>query len=205
MELERNLLQEVFEQLAKDYNERGWQIEAIDLRWGISKEAGLDNKTMQICLSELRRCQEMSPKPNFIVLLGDRYGWIPLPELIPQEYAEKLPLEEEEKRLFDEWYALDRNFINPQYVLKKRFGGYENKDTWEDKVETPLSHIFKKYHLSNFGLSATEQEIHAGALRVKNAREHVIAFMRHFAQIDSENEEIYLEKQKENQDKLEKT
>lgn len=204
MELERNLLQEVFEQLAKDYNERGWQIEAIDLRWGISKEAGLDNKTMQICLSELRRCQEMSPKPNFIVLLGDRYGWIPLPELIPQEYAEKLPLEEEEKRLFDEWYALDRNFINPQYVLKKRFGGYENKDTWEDKVETPLSHIFKKYHLPNFGLSATEQEIHAGALRVKNAREHVIAFMRHFAQIDSENEEIYLEKQKENQDKLEK-
>lgn len=203
MELERNLLQEVFEQLAKDYNERGWQIEAIDLRWGISKEAGLDNKTMQICLSELRRCQEMSPKPNFIVLLGDRYGWIPLPELIPQEYAEKLPLEEEEKRLFDEWYALDRNFINPQYVLKKRFGGYENKDTWEDKVETPLSHIFKKYHLPNFGLSATEQEIHAGALRVKNAREHVIAFMRHFAQIDSENEEIYLEKQKENQDKLE--
>lgn len=202
MELERNLLQEVFEQLAKDYNERGWQIEAIDLRWGISKEAGLDNKTMQICLSELRRCQQMSPKPNFIVLLGDRYGWIPLPELIPQEYAEKLPLDEEEKRLFDDWYVLDRNFIHPQYVLKKRLGVYENKDTWEDKVEAPLSHIFKKYHLPNFGLSATEQEIHAGALRVKNAREHVIAFMRHFVQIDSKNEEIYLEKQKENQDKL---
>lgn len=203
MELERNLLQEVFEQLAKEYNERGWQIEAIDLRWGISKEAGLDNKTMQICLSELRRCQQISPKPNFIVLLGDRYGWIPLPELIPQEYAEKLPIEEEEKELFDDWYVLDRNFIHPQYVLKKRRGVYENKDTWEVKVETPLSHIFKKYHLPNFGLSATEQEIYAGALRVKNAHEHVIAFMRHFAQIDSKNEEIYLEKQKENQDKLE--
>ena len=203
MELERNLLQEVLGQLAKDYSKRGWQIEAIDLRWGITKEAGLDNKTMQICLSELRRCQQMSPKPNFIVLLGDRYGWIPLPELIPQEYAEKLPLEKEEKEIFDDWYMLDKNFIRPQYVLKKRYGVYENKDTWEMKVETQLRHIFKKYHLPDFGLSATEQEIRAGALRVKNAQEHVIAFMRHFAQMDSKNAEIYLEEQKDNQNKLE--
>lgn len=38
---------------------------------------------MRICLSELKRCQDDSPRPNFLVLLGDRYGWRPLPEEIP--------------------------------------------------------------------------------------------------------------------------
>jgi hypothetical protein len=29
---------------------------------------------------ELRRCQPDRPKPNFLILLGQRYGWRPLPE-----------------------------------------------------------------------------------------------------------------------------
>ena len=47
---------------------------------GIGREDAEENMTMRICLDELRRCQKLSPKPNFIVLLGERYGWIPLPE-----------------------------------------------------------------------------------------------------------------------------
>ena len=49
MELERNFLQEVFDELIPIYKEKGWQIEIVDLRWGISEEAGLDNRTMRIC------------------------------------------------------------------------------------------------------------------------------------------------------------
>ena len=37
---------------------------------------------MEICLREIRRCQATGVKPNFIVLLGDRYGWQPLPARI---------------------------------------------------------------------------------------------------------------------------
>ena len=58
MKEERNLLQEVLNKLAKEYSQQEWQIEAVDLRWGISEEAGLDNKTMQICKEELERCQQ---------------------------------------------------------------------------------------------------------------------------------------------------
>jgi hypothetical protein len=32
---------------------------------------------INLCLSELCRCQQLSPRANFIILLGDRYGWRP--------------------------------------------------------------------------------------------------------------------------------
>jgi hypothetical protein len=40
-------------------------------------EAALDHRPMQICFEELRRSQQISPQPNFLILLGNRYGWRP--------------------------------------------------------------------------------------------------------------------------------
>ena len=54
----------------------------IDLRWGVRDEAALDQKTMEICLREIERCQRTGIKPNFMVLLGQRYGWRPLPSRV---------------------------------------------------------------------------------------------------------------------------
>jgi len=80
---ERNALQRrVWPELAKLCEKAGFRFQAIDLRWGISEEAGLDQRTSSICLQELKRCQDTSPRPNFIILLGNRYGWRPLPEEI---------------------------------------------------------------------------------------------------------------------------
>jgi len=80
---ERNELQrKVFPKLEQLCLQRGFQFQAIDLRWGVPTEAGLDHRTMRICFEELRRAQEISPEPNFLILLGDRYGWRPLPEAI---------------------------------------------------------------------------------------------------------------------------
>ena len=70
---ERNALQEhVFPRLRDLCQQHGARFQAIDLRWGVSEEAGLDQQTMKICLGEIARCQKVSPRPNFIVLLGDR-------------------------------------------------------------------------------------------------------------------------------------
>src|SRR4051812_19646096 len=87
--LERNALQEkVFPKLRQLCEAAGCRFQAVDLRWGVSSEASLDQQAMRICLEELRRCQQISPRPNFIVLLGDRYGWRPLPAEIPgDEFA----------------------------------------------------------------------------------------------------------------------
>lgn len=82
---ERNALAEhVWPELEQICRQRGFTFQAIDLRWGVPGEAGLDHRTMQICLEELRRAQTTSPRPNFLILLGDKYGWRPLPECISE-------------------------------------------------------------------------------------------------------------------------
>ena len=78
---ERDALQrDVFPKLERFCASRQFQFQAIDLRWGVPTEASLDHRTMRICFEELRRSQEISPQPNFLILLGNRYGWRPLPE-----------------------------------------------------------------------------------------------------------------------------
>ena len=58
---ERNALQEkVFPRLREFCQNHGARFQAIDLRWGVSEEAALDQQTMNICLEELRRCQRIT-------------------------------------------------------------------------------------------------------------------------------------------------
>lgn len=138
--VERNALQErVFPALRKFCRERGARFQAIDLRWGVSGEAALDQQTMNICFEELARCQEMSPRPNFIILLGERYGWRPLPSRIPADEFEAIldKVPEAEKPLLCTgtavaayahgslaqrvgWYRKDLNAAPPEYVLQAR-------------------------------------------------------------------------------------
>ena len=94
MKAERNALQElVFPRLRDLATAHGCRFQAIDLRWGVSEEAALDQQTMKICLGEIERCQKTSPRPNFIVLLGNRYGWRPIPYEVPAaEFEQIVPL-----------------------------------------------------------------------------------------------------------------
>ena len=77
---ERNALQrEVFPKLRQLCEEHGFRLQAIDLRWGVREEVALDQRTVPICIEEIERYQHTQLKPNFIVLLGYRYGWRPAP------------------------------------------------------------------------------------------------------------------------------
>ena len=210
MELERNLLQEVFDELVPFYKEKGWQVETVDLRWGISEEAGLDNRTMRICKKELAQCMKISPKPNFIILLGNRYGWIPLPETICKLDFDSLEMTKQESDLFEEWYKLDKNALpDGEYVLKGRTGNYCIKEVWETNVVKQLGEMFSRNvnRLHNellYGLSATEQEIRQGALSVNDAKEHVLAYIRDINKNTIPNEVLcdYYEEKDEIQDKV---
>jgi len=58
---ERDALQQrVFPALQRFCRERGARFQAVDLRWGVSKEAARDQRTMELCLEELRRCRAVS-------------------------------------------------------------------------------------------------------------------------------------------------
>ena len=130
---ERNALQKyVFPRLAEHCAARKARFQAIDLRWGVSDEAGLDQRAMAVCLTEIERCQRLRIRPNFIVFLGDRYGWRPLPSQIEakefEEIVAKVPKDKVALLAWDEkqpasskgWYRLDLNAAEPEYVLRPR-------------------------------------------------------------------------------------
>ena len=121
---ERNALQEKFRELEAYCQSRRFQFQAIDLRWGVPSEAGLDHRTMRICFDELRRSQEISPRPNFLILLGDRYGWRPLPEEIStDEFAQLAKTVAKEPitlEILEQWYRRDANAVPPVHVLRSR-------------------------------------------------------------------------------------
>jgi hypothetical protein len=199
---ERNALQRfAFPRLRDLAAAHGCRFQAIDLRWGVGEEAALDQQTMKICLTEIERCQQVSPRPNFVILLGDRFGWRPLPCAIPEDEFERiLPLaspEEREQLLWREeqspeakgWYRRDDNAVPPEYLLQprqpeSRFADYE---VWESEVERPLVSALERAALRSgldekallkYVLSATGQEIVSGAMQVSDAVEHVFGFFR---------------------------
>jgi hypothetical protein len=50
----------------------GARFQAVELRWGISPEAEREQQTLAICRAEIDRSRRVTPRPNFLILLGDR-------------------------------------------------------------------------------------------------------------------------------------
>ncbi len=84
MQYERDLLQTyaipTLNDKLREYGERAY---FGDLRWGVNT-SDLDSdegsrKVLKVCLDQIDNC-----KPYMIVLIGERYGWIPAQELIDE-------------------------------------------------------------------------------------------------------------------------
>ena len=181
----------VFPAIRRFCEERGARFDAVDLRWGISEQAGRDQRAMRVCLEEVRRCRETTPRPNFLVLLGDRYGWTPLPAEVPSEdfariheAAIRIPGSVDLASLYPQ---RDTNANPPVSCLRPR--GEQSKDEWHKLERRAVALIRTLAHELNLsaavraacGGSATEQEIYEGLLkddvRGKAARQ-VHAFLR---------------------------
>lgn len=82
MHEERDILHKrVIPELNEYATQYGESVSLCDLRWGVNTE-DLDSeegsrKVLSVCLDEIDRC-----RPYMIVLLGERYGWIPEPETL---------------------------------------------------------------------------------------------------------------------------
>jgi hypothetical protein len=201
LKAERDALQrDVFPKLRKLCEENGARFQAIDLRWGVRDEASLDQQTMEICLREIERCQQTGIKPNFIVLLGDRYGWRPLPARIEAQEFNKIcdQAPNEGLRLIDQWYERDDNAEPPEFLLKPRTGEFVDKKHWEE-VEQKLLGILREAaraagllpeSLVRYEASATHQEILKGLGATEEDRRHVFAFFRETAPGEEEDADL---------------
>lgn len=77
MQAERDILHErIFPRLRALLKSCGEEVQEVDLRWGVDtvnmteEESGYE--VLKICIDAIDRC-----KPYLVVLLGERYGWIP--------------------------------------------------------------------------------------------------------------------------------
>ncbi len=82
MQAERDVLHErVFPRLRQIIKAYGEDVQEVDLRWGVDtvnmteEESG--HEVLTVCIDAIDRC-----KPYIIVLLGERYGWIPGQQIV---------------------------------------------------------------------------------------------------------------------------
>jgi hypothetical protein len=203
---ERNALHHyVFPRISEHCRKIGARFQAIDLRWGVKEEAALDQQTMNICLEELRRCRQATVRPNFIILIGQRYGWCPLPAQIPSSEFEMIKenvSDPNDSFLLDFWYRRDDNAIPPEYCLQPRKlsvpesavlehlnNSLESEASIWSQTELHIRSILKgaiallewpseDIRRIKYEASATHQEILEGALKVKTIDKSVFAYFR---------------------------
>ncbi len=96
MHHERDLIHERVLPMINEVGEAfGQQITFCDLRWGVNT-GELDSnegakKILSVCMDEIERC-----RPYMVVILGERYGWIPEQDLIRETTKRYPELELEE-------------------------------------------------------------------------------------------------------------
>ncbi len=172
---ERNYLQQVvFPHLEEVCRRHGALFQPVDLRWGITDEAAMGQRTLEICLNEVRQCSEITPRPGFLILLGDRYGWIPIPVRVEQEKFESCC----PSQLMRDWYRLDSN--SGYYCLRSRTGDYTDSGRWQ-AVEDQLRQDWAQRGEAQ--ISATHAEIENGLNVPWKNRESIFCFKRTLREI----------------------
>jgi WD40 repeat protein len=102
----RKLMCEIFPKLEEKLKAKDIGFLPIDLRWGVTQEAARLGRTMEICHAEVERACTTEPPPDFLLLLGHRYGWRPLPAVIATDDFEKF---KKESPCLVNGYELDKN------------------------------------------------------------------------------------------------
>lgn len=122
-QVEREILQtKVFPDIKEYCSTKGYTFQPIDLRWGVSNEAQLDQKALEMCINEVQSCKRHD-YPNFLIMLGNRYGWIPLPNIIETNEFETILKNQDSQEnieILEFWYKLDENQIPISYILQER-------------------------------------------------------------------------------------
>lgn len=191
-------------------------LQVVDMRWGVRDEATDDHMTTELCMREIQNCQRLSMGPNFVVFLGQKYGYRPIPTYILsselQMIRDELSATGNDVTLIDTWYRKDSNAVPPISVLQpissilinfnnKRIPKLQAEDQaiWWDTL-AKFQKLFRKAAIAlyqqgkmdkdamhNYYMSVTEREVINGILNVKNTKNHCLAYIRYINNINLQN------------------
>ncbi|KAL9969786.1 hypothetical protein ACROYT_G022043 [Oculina patagonica] len=125
MTIERDLLMEdVYPYLREFCRRLGYNFSVADMRWGVRDEMTDEHQAVEICVTEVQRCRKESVGPYMVCLIGDKYGYRPVPVKIDEEVFEMLlgsvksnSGNKNASELLEKWYKLDENSVPAAYVL----------------------------------------------------------------------------------------
>lgn len=84
------------------------------------QESSDNHMIIDFCLNEIVKCQQTSAGPNFVIMIGEKYGYRPFPpHIVDKEFEmirSKLPTSQ--IKLIDKWYQKDENIIPNLYRLR---------------------------------------------------------------------------------------
>ncbi|MGH0155660.1 UNVERIFIED_CONTAM: hypothetical protein FKN15_029443 [Acipenser sinensis] len=123
MSTERDaLLDKAYPELQAFCQTLGLVFEVVDMRWGVRDAIAVDHMTIELCLREIQSCQRVSVGPIFTALIGNRYGYRPIPRVIEEQEFElllsKLSADESAMQLLKDWFWKDENSVPPAYILQ---------------------------------------------------------------------------------------
>ncbi|XP_064625675.1 NACHT domain- and WD repeat-containing protein 1-like [Lineus longissimus] len=199
-EVERNMLAEkVYPRIRTFCEEKGYEFQAVDLRWGVLDEWTHDHTMPDLCLREIEDCQNQSMGPNFITFLAQKYGSPAFPSKISSVHFEELVAatpDSIDSEMLKTWFKLDENCLPlPQYTLvpiTENIPNYcsadagqrkEAVDEWEiefkriqDVLQTVAQTVFEgnedmAEEKHQFFRSLIEQELALGLLNADNSKE----------------------------------
>ncbi|XP_068711765.1 NACHT domain- and WD repeat-containing protein 1-like isoform X2 [Montipora foliosa] len=211
MAAERNALMErIYPRLKVFAQQEGYEFQVVDMRWGVRDGSTDDHSTLELCLKELKACQELSTGPNFMAFLGQKYGFRPLPSTIVasefKQLLDNLP-DQEERKLLETWFVCDVNAVPCTYVLQPistRIPGYLSQDPdqrylalqqWTE-ILTKLQNVLRREAKRMFGdqeeeklrkyfMSVTESEIRHGVMSVDNPEKHCLWISRNIRDLEN--------------------
>lgn len=175
----RALHQRVFPLLDAHCRKRGARFEVVDLRWGISPEAQEDHTTLAICLAEIDRSRRIGMPPNFVILLGDRYGWEPPPaEIAAASWLRILAAAGEDVGLLNGHYVPDRNAVPPVWRLRQLASAIDAAGLVAALRRSALSAGLLPGDHPEIFASATHQEVARGVFSLQAGTADAFAYVR---------------------------
>ncbi|XP_015220730.2 NACHT domain- and WD repeat-containing protein 1 [Lepisosteus oculatus] len=116
------LLEKAYPELQVYCQSLGLVFEVVDMRWGVRDTIVMDHMTTELCLQEIQSCRRVSVGPTFTALVGNRYGYRPIPRVIRDEEFElllsKLHPDGDAVKLLSQWFWKDENSVPPVYILQ---------------------------------------------------------------------------------------
>jgi tetratricopeptide (TPR) repeat protein len=168
MHAERDWLRHhVFPRLEEELRRRRYHLEIIDLRQGVETgEAATEEErelsVLKVCLEEIRRS-----RPFFIVLLGDRYGWIP-PESRIEAAARDAGLAIEAK-------GKSVTALEIEFGILKDHQAQEHRCFFYFREPLPYERIAEGLRADYSDLFATDEHASARRIALKELKERLAA------------------------------